>query len=168
MAAHAGALERIERALAQLPEDAWQALCQSALGQVDRRHPARGWIQAIDRFNEARAFHHLGRVGCSDIRFAPASASARAPDLLAELGGERVACEVKTLHLAPRATEAAIRRKIAARTADALAQLQAVEAELRILYLIAPDPGPLVAAILDELADALVPDGIQLVQDRDR
>jgi hypothetical protein len=134
-------LHQIGSDLALLPDPAWNALLADILRQIDRRHPARGWSQARDRFHESRAYRYLEERGCRDIVFAAPDKAARSPDLFARHGERRIACEVKTLHLAATTTAAGLQRKLAERCADAQAQLHAANADERILYLVATGPG---------------------------
>lgn len=132
--------------LTALPDEDWAVLKHSTHAQIDLHHPARGWLQAQDRFNEARAYLYLKNIGCRDISFCPASTIERRPDLLAWHGDARVACEVKSLRLDTASPHA--RRKLAARLKDATAQIDATAADMRCIYLVTSTN----AEVLSELA----------------
>lgn len=121
--------------LSSLPGDAWSNLRTSTLQQIDQRDPMRGWPQALDRFNEVRAFVYLQKIGCTDIEFALTSMATRGPDLIALRDGKKIACEVKTVHL--KAGSVHLTRKLASRLLDAKAQASMIDAGEAYIFLIA-------------------------------
>ncbi len=131
--------------LTSLPAEDWAVLKSTTHAQINLHHPARGWLQAQDRFNEARAYLYLSNIGCRDICFTPVSITERRPDLLARQGDALVACEVKSLRLD--ATSPHARRKLVMRLEDATEQLDAIAADIRCIYLVTSTS----AAILCEL-----------------
>jgi len=130
-----GTIENWEDLLGILPDDAWNALKATTLGQVNQHDPIRAWPQVQDRFNEVRAFHYLQKIGCTEITFAPTSMAMRGPDLVARRGSSKIACEVKTVHL--KNGSAHVIRKLASRLLDAKAQASIVAAEEAYIYLVA-------------------------------
>ena len=139
--------------LGELPIAAWSALKESTLRQIDRHNPARGWHQALDRFNEARAFLYLQALGYESVAFAPSSVEAAGPDLLARRGAMKIACEVKSIRLD--AASAHLGRKLAPRLQDASTQLAATGADLSYIYLVVV--GGDVAAVRAALAATDLP-----------
>jgi Holliday junction resolvase len=121
--------------LSDLPGDAWANLRTSILQQINQRDPVRGWPQALDRFNEVRAFVYLQKIGCADIEFTSASMATRGPDLIALRDGKRIACEVKTVHL--KAGSVHLTRKLASRLLDAKVQASMIGASEAYIFLIA-------------------------------
>lgn len=162
-------LGAIEHDLAALPGGAWHTLMRNILGQINRHQPRIGWPQMRDLLHEARAFHYLAELDCSEIAFSSPTMQARYPDLTARLGTHIVLCEVKTVRL----TGGAIWRKLRARLHDAEQQLASVgdETARRLIYLIL-DPGdrPSVTADqlrakLPEIAQATIPLAWRIVID---
>jgi hypothetical protein len=102
---------RLERQLAVLDDEAWTDLKQRAALVLQKRHPGRGWQALFDVFSEARAFGHLGTIGCTDVRFIKCT-KAKTPDLGAVLDECPVFCEVKTINIS--GDEADRRQRISA------------------------------------------------------
>lgn len=141
--------------LSSLPGDAWSNLRTSTLQQIDQRDPMRGWPQALDRFNEVRAFVYLQKIGCTDIAFAPTSMAMRGPDLLASRDGDRVACEVKTIIQGTnKPTTDAFVRKFLVRASDAIDQLRASSSGRCITYFVFHLRDPLSPEIRRRMLDA--------------
>lgn len=158
-----------ETLLAIVPDSAWRQWRADILAQIDRHEPARGWAQAQDLFNEARAYRHLVQMGCSDIAFARRSPAAPSPDLRARDGDAVILCEVKTLHLGPEESPSPrLARKLQARIEDAQRQLAGDGSSVdrpdrRMIYLVLASGN-----MSDELAawlDAAAPAGLEMVID---
>jgi hypothetical protein len=118
-----------------LDETAWAFVKLALLAQFRWRDPQQGWLAATDLLHEVKAYHHLARLGCSEIRFLPAGVT-KSPDLQARLGTTTVLCEVKTIIATQRPT---FLTKVAARLADARAQLAAIpfDGDLRrVIFLV--------------------------------
>jgi hypothetical protein len=104
----------IESDLAGLGEVAWRHLKTVVAKKFAQPDPQRGWLQAFDILNEAKAYNYLVRLGCHDVTFL-ATAATKMPDLQALLGTTRVLCEVKTINASAieiRARQEAIARDI--------------------------------------------------------
>lgn len=102
------AFEKLERLLQVLDDDAWVDLKQRAIRELSKRKPGRGWQSLSDVFNEAKGFAYLKALGARNVRFVPRT-SGKTPDLQADLDGQRVLCEVKTINISD--DEAAHRRR---------------------------------------------------------
>jgi len=65
------------------------------------KHRTRGWQPLFDKLNQAKAFNHLTRAGCSDVHFIPESSvkGQQTPDLGAVARTQKVLCEVKTINI---------------------------------------------------------------------
>ena len=130
----------IEATLIRLPDAAWQSLKATVLCQIDLRHPARGWLQAIPLLNEARAHDHLVRQGYHNVEFLPAQVHAKSPDLHATRDGKVLLCEVKTLRLGRQDSLAGnLPVKLAKRLGGAIEQLDAIgdaPNAARMIYLV--------------------------------
>lgn len=94
----------LEQQLHGLDDGAWTFLKSKAGRYLTVRHPMRGWQQLFDVLNEARAYSHLKKIGCSDVRFIEESAKPgqKSPDLHGVLQGATVLCEVKTINVSDR------------------------------------------------------------------
>lgn len=94
------ALIRLESQLAQLDARAWHDLAGRAARHLvsTTREVGRGWQQLFDVLNEARAYGHLLRMGCTNIEFV-APGEGKMPDLAASLEGQPILCEVKTINV---------------------------------------------------------------------
>lgn len=103
------AFERLERQLSALDISAWHDLKGRAVGELQKRRPGRGWQSLFDLLNEAKGAEYLASLGCRNIRFIP-RATKKTPDLEADLDGQRVLCEVKTLNISE--NEASHRRRV--------------------------------------------------------
>jgi glutaminyl-tRNA synthetase len=90
----------LERELQGLDKVAWTYLKREAAAFLERRHPIRGWQALFDTLNQARAYNHLARIGCTNIRFVERSRTRgeKTPDLEATLNGKAYFCEVKTIN----------------------------------------------------------------------
>jgi hypothetical protein len=100
---------KVEQSLAALDSGAWLHLKSRAVPRLSRRDPARGWRELFDTLNEARAYRHLRRLGCTEIRFIPETRE-RTPDLEGTLAAQTGLCEVKTINVS--VDEADRRRRI--------------------------------------------------------
>lgn len=128
----------LDRVLAELDPAARQTLLAMVLDQIDLRNPKRGWVQAFDLLNQARAHLYLARAGCHGISFLPGASTGKTPDLIAENATGPVLCEVKTLHFSAPATPPGSARRLALRLLAAAAQLRVAEARAasrRIAYI---------------------------------
>jgi hypothetical protein len=90
--------DRLEKDLRGLDDDAWGFLKSEAAPYLVSKDRSRGWQQLFDILNQAHAYNHLKRIGCSNVRFIPRT-STRTPDLEAVLDSRRVLCEVKTINI---------------------------------------------------------------------
>lgn len=90
----------LEAVLQVLDDSAWSTLKAEVKPLLTAKHPLRGWQPLFDKLNEANAYAHLARVGCTGIRFIPRSKTKgrRTPDLEASERDRRVLCEVKTIN----------------------------------------------------------------------
>lgn len=164
-----GEIAAWEALLAIVPEAGWHPWKADILAQIDRHNPARGWAQAADLFNEARAYHHLAQVGCTDIEFARRSPAAPSPDLLARDGDAVIHCEVKTLHLGQAASPSPrLARKVQSRLEDAQRQLAGdgttgIHPERRMIYLVLA--GSAASVELTAWLKGAVPAGLEIVID---
>jgi hypothetical protein len=91
----------IEAELAGLDRKAWAFLKSEVAPMLTVRDAKRGWQPLFDRFNQAKAFNYLRRIGCVNVEFIPPSTETgqQTPDLRAELGSKKVLCEVKTINM---------------------------------------------------------------------
>ena len=91
----------IENDLQKLDAGAWSFLKHEVAPLLEQRSQARGWQSAFDKLNQAKAYHYLVKIGCSDVRFVPASKKKRekTPDLKGTMGSTIVLCEVKTINI---------------------------------------------------------------------
>ena len=105
----------IERDLRGLDNVAWNWLKSEVASMFQQRHPIRGWQAAFDKLNQAKAYNHLVRLGCADVKFVPESARSgqKTPDLAGFLGSTKVLCEVKTVNISDK--EAVARNEMAGR-----------------------------------------------------
>jgi hypothetical protein len=105
----------IEADLSGLDLVAWTYLKTEVAHLFERKDPKRGWQAAFDKLNQAKAYNHLGRLGCADVEFIPESTASgeKTPDLQGRLGTIRVLCEVETIN--PSDNEAIARGQIIAR-----------------------------------------------------
>jgi hypothetical protein len=90
-----------EREFQRLDPESWCLLKEEArryLSALDGR--GRGWEQLINILNQARAHNYLKDLGCSQVEFIQVGKGiqAKAPDLKAELNGQKVLCEMKTIN----------------------------------------------------------------------
>lgn len=90
----------LEAQLQVLDPLAWAFLKSEVAPLLVAKHDARGWQQLFDKLNQARAYGHLKRQGCINIKFIPESKNGgkKTPDLEALLGATQVLCEVKTIN----------------------------------------------------------------------
>lgn len=91
-----------EREFQRLDAESWQRLKDEALPFLTAHNAkGRGWEQLISILNQARAHNYLVDHGCSQVRFIPRSQKQgqKTPDLGAELNGQKVLCEVKTINI---------------------------------------------------------------------
>ncbi len=87
-----------ERDLSLLDDGAWRALKTSAIKRLIRNKKKR-WEPLFDILSEAKGYAHLRALGCADIQMIPPSYDFKTPDLKAELDGDLVLCEVKTINM---------------------------------------------------------------------
>lgn len=142
----------LEQVLSGVLPDARQALLAMVVGQIDQRNCERGWAQAFDLLNQARAYRYLADFGCREIIFLPGSITGKTPDLMAESSDGPVLCEVKTVHFTARTagrTPAMSVRKLAERLTAAANQLNTFPAAppvRRIVYFCLDFPGEIFGA----------------------
>ena len=105
----------LEAELQGLDDAAWNYLKHQVAPLFERRNPPRGWQATFDKLNQAKAYNHLARSGCTDVEFVEESTQpgAKTPDLQAMQGPDKVLCEVKTIN--PSDVEAVARTTGAAR-----------------------------------------------------
>lgn len=87
----------------RLEATSWESLKNEAspyLNAFDLEN-GRGQQQLISILNQARAYNYIVDLGCSNVRFIPRAKKngQETPDIEGELNGERVLCEVKTIHI---------------------------------------------------------------------
>ncbi|WP_374380930.1 hypothetical protein [Dongia sp.] len=159
------ALLQLDALLATIPDAAWGTWKAGILAQVDQHNPARGWAQALDLFNEARAYRHLAKIGCDDIAFCPRDYLFASPDLRAKHQQTPIRCEVKTLHLGRDASlTPALLRKLRSRLDDGLRQLRTDnESGRRLLYLVLAGSGDIAA--ISAWFTAAAPSDLEIVID---
>ena len=106
----------IEADLQGLAPDAWDYLKHEVAPLFEQKHPTRGWQAAFDKLNQAKAYIHLKRIGCTDVGFIPESPNLgqKTPDLKGQLGATKVLCEVKTINISE--DEASARTEMVARS----------------------------------------------------
>jgi hypothetical protein len=106
----------IEADLQGLDPGAWDYLKHEVAPLFEQKDPARGWRAAFDKLNQAKAYIHLKRIGCTDVEFIPESPTRgqKTPDLKGQLGETKVLCEVKTINISQ--DEANARTAIVARS----------------------------------------------------
>jgi hypothetical protein len=95
-----------EQEFQRLDGDSWELLKGEAcpyLTACDTN--GRAWEQLISILNQARAHNHLTATGCSKVSFIPREKNRKTPDLSAELRGQKVLCEVKTINKSKRAVD---------------------------------------------------------------
>ncbi len=91
----------IESDLQGLDPDAWDCLKHEVAPLFEKKHRTRGWQAAFDKLNQAKAYNHLKRIGCTDVQFIPESPKTgqKTPDLKGWHGPTKVLCEVKTINI---------------------------------------------------------------------
>jgi len=88
-----------EKEMQRLDIEAWDFLKKEVVPYlIARNHHGRGWEQLISILNQTRAYNFLLDSGCSEIRFIPRINGKETPDLEAQLDGNTVICEVKTIN----------------------------------------------------------------------
>lgn len=88
-----------EKEVQRLDIEAWDFLKKEVVPYlIARNYRGRGWEQLISILNQARAYNFLLDSGCSEIRFIPRVNGKETPDLEAQLDGNTVICEVKTIN----------------------------------------------------------------------
>lgn len=97
----------IEQELQGLDEKAWAFLKSEAVPRLTAHDPARGWQSLFDILNQAKAYNHLKRSGCTEIAFIPPSRvkGKQTPDLKAVSNASPVLCEVKTINISQKEAE---------------------------------------------------------------
>jgi hypothetical protein len=89
-------LGKVEDDLACLDEIAWNILKAQAARYLAFNKNS-GWDQLFNTFNEAKGHRYLQSLGCTDIAFLPTRYDRKTPDLIANLNGQSVLCEIKTI-----------------------------------------------------------------------
>jgi hypothetical protein len=89
----------IESDLQGLDSEAWSRLKEEAASLLTARNEKRGWQALFTILNQAKAYNYLKRLGCTNVKFIPASRikGQKTPDLQADLDSVKVLCEVKTI-----------------------------------------------------------------------
>ena len=59
----------LEAELQGLDYAAWNFLKRQVAPLFELRNPPRGWQAAFDKLNQAKAYNHLARIGCTAIEF---------------------------------------------------------------------------------------------------
>jgi len=105
----------IEADLQQLDLAAWCYLKTKLQPLLATKDSKRGWQSLFDVLNQAKGYVHLRGIGCTNIKFIPESSGhgEKTPDLEADLGSEKVLCEVKTINISD--DEARARRDLSVR-----------------------------------------------------
>jgi hypothetical protein len=91
-----------EREFKRLDGESWQRLKDEARPYLSCYNPnGRAWEQLISIINQARAHNYLVDRGCSNVTFIQSEMKKgqKTPDLSAELGGQSMLCEVKTINV---------------------------------------------------------------------
>lgn len=91
-----------EHEFQRLDADSWQRLKDEARPYLSARDArGRGWEQLISILNQARAHNYLVDQGCSGVSFIRRSKRQKqqTPDIKAQLDGQTVLCEVKTINI---------------------------------------------------------------------
>ena len=90
-----------EREFERLDGESWKRLKDEARPYLTSYNSnGRAWEQLISIFNQVRAHNYLVDRGCSNVTFIPKAKKKgqKTPDLSAELGGQSMLCEVKTIN----------------------------------------------------------------------
>ncbi len=87
----------IEAVLAELDPGSWERLREHLVLWFARKDERRGWEQALNRLNEAKAYVYLFKLFRATPSFVPKS-KGKTPDLMVEYDDELILCEVKTIN----------------------------------------------------------------------